>query len=40
MKKQQGFTLPELLIAMWVVFVVSIAGGLIYAAVHFISKFW
>lgn len=33
---QRGFTLPEL------VFLIAFvaAGGLVYAAIHFIAKFW
>lgn len=40
MKKQKGFTLPELLILVWVTFVIGAIcfGG--YVAWHFIAKFW
>lgn len=39
-KHQSGFTLIELIIVISVVLGLSMIGGLIYAAIHFINKFW
>lgn len=39
-KKQQGYTLAELLFVIWGVVILCLIGAGIYAAVHFISKFW
>ena len=40
MKKQLGFTLNEILVCVWALFCLCLAVGAIYAAIHFISKFW
>lgn len=40
LKKQAGFTLYELLILVWLAFVVGVAGLAIWVAWHFISKWW
>ena len=37
---QRGFTLPELLFVAWALICVSLAGAVVWAAIHFISKFW
>lgn len=39
-KKQKGFTLLELLICIFGICVIIGAGFAIYAAVHFVLKFW
>ena len=38
--KVQGYTLVELLIAIFGVGVLCLAGFAIYALIHFIAKFW
>lgn len=40
MKKQKGFTLPELMIVIAFAVVAVVGGGTLYAVVHFVSKFW
>jgi prepilin-type N-terminal cleavage/methylation domain-containing protein len=40
MAKQLGFTLIELLIVLAVLASLAIGVGMLYVAVHFISKFW
>lgn len=40
MKKQNGYTIIELILLVGVVATVAIAGGLVYVAAHFISKIW
>jgi prepilin-type N-terminal cleavage/methylation domain-containing protein len=40
MKKQKGFTLPEMLFVIWFVILVIILGGGAYIGLHFIAKFW
>lgn len=37
MKKQKGFTLFELMIAL---FIIAFFGTAIYVVAHFIAKFW
>lgn len=39
-KHQSGFTLIELIIVISVVLGLSMLGGLIYVAIHFLNKFW
>jgi prepilin-type N-terminal cleavage/methylation domain-containing protein len=40
MNKQSGFTLIELLIVLAGLASLAIVVGMLYVAVHFISKFW
>lgn len=40
MKKQRGFTLFEFAFVLALIIGVGISGTVIYAAIHFISKFW
>lgn len=40
MNKQSGFTLIELLVVLACAVSLATAAGLLYVAVHFISKFW
>jgi prepilin-type N-terminal cleavage/methylation domain-containing protein len=40
MNKMRGFTLTELLFAIVVLLVLALFGGMVWAAIHFISKFW
>lgn len=40
MKKQRGFTLFELIAVLCVLFWVGVVCTLLYAAAHFIAKFW
>lgn len=40
MNKQHGYTITELLVILWFLFVLAMVGGGIYVAVHFITKFW
>jgi hypothetical protein len=37
---RKAFTLPELLICIWGLFCLAMAGGVVYVAIHFISKYW
>jgi hypothetical protein len=37
---KNGFTLFELVWALWAVFCLSLSGLAIWAIVHFIRKFW
>jgi len=37
---RKGFTILELLMVLWALFVLCIIGGVIYVACHFIAKFW
>lgn len=39
-KYQKGFTLIELIFVAGFIAAVCIGGGILYVAVHFISKFW
>lgn len=39
-RKQKGFTLPELLFLIAFVIALFAAGGLVYVAIHFIAKIW
>jgi Tfp pilus assembly protein PilE len=38
--KQLGFTIAELLMVIWALGVMAFGGFMLYALVHFISKFW
>ena len=40
MKKQNGFTLFELMFTMGACIALTFAGFLVYAAFHFLMKFW
>lgn len=40
MKKQQGFTLPELFLIIATLVTLTMFGGIAYVAFHFIQKFW
>lgn len=40
MKKLPGFTLVELMAVLAILFWMVVTGGVIWVAVHFISKFW
>jgi len=40
MKKQNGWTLTELLFALCAVASLALMAGGIYVAIHFIRKFW
>jgi type II secretory pathway pseudopilin PulG len=40
MKKQMGYTLAELVMVIWILLCLVGAGFLVYAAIHFILKFW
>jgi len=40
MKNQKGFTVVEMLVCIWFLLCVSVVVGVLYAAFHFISKFW
>ncbi len=37
---QNGFTLTELLILLWFVFIIGVLGLAVYAVAHFVMKFW
>lgn len=37
---QLGFTVVELMVALWALVVVSLVGGVIYLVCHFAAKFW
>lgn len=37
---KRGFTLLEALAVLWMIFVFSLVIGVIWVAVHFISKYW
>jgi len=39
-RNQKGFTLVELIAVIWVLFMLSMLGGFIYAVCHFAAKFW
>lgn len=39
-RKQKGFTLTELVVAIFVLLIIGVVIGLIVAGVHFIAKFW
>jgi len=39
-RHDRGYTLTELLIALWAFLCIGMAGGAIWAAVHYIHKFW
>ena len=38
--KQKGYTLIELVLVVWFLFVIGLVGTGLYVAGHFISKFW
>ena len=40
MKNVKGFTLAELVMLIWFLIVLSLAGAAIWAVCHFIAKFW
>lgn len=40
MHNNKGYTLVELLIAIWMFFIFLLFIGVIYAVVHFILKYW
>ena len=40
MKNQTGYTIVELFTAIFGLAVLAVVGWLIYAAIHFILKFW
>jgi prepilin-type N-terminal cleavage/methylation domain-containing protein len=40
MKRQQGFTLSELISCVFLLGFLALVGFGIYAAIHFILKFW
>lgn len=40
MKKEQGFTLTELLMVFAMLAWFAVVGGIIWVAVHFAMKFW
>lgn len=40
MKTQKGFTIVEIVVVVWVLFVAAILGGLVISAFHFIAKMW
>lgn len=40
MTNQKGWTLVELVAAIWALIVLAFAGACIYVAWHFISKLW
>ncbi|WP_223191138.1 prepilin-type N-terminal cleavage/methylation domain-containing protein [Paraburkholderia panacisoli] len=40
MRKQRGFTAIEVLAILLTLCAIAGVGGLIYIAMHFISKFW
>lgn len=40
MRKQSGFTLPELLFVIFGIFCVALAAGALVVGIHFITKFW
>ena len=40
MKKQTGYTIAELIISIFALIVLALLGWGIYAAIHFILKFW
>lgn len=39
-EKMKGYTLSELMIVITGIFVLCLGGALVYAAFHFISKWW
>lgn len=39
-KNQKGFTLTELMVCLALLLQLAVVGGIIYVAVHFITKFW
>jgi Tfp pilus assembly protein PilE len=40
MRKQRGFTLIELVLCVWIPFVIAVVGVGLYVLIHFIAKFW
>lgn len=40
MNRQKGFTVTELIAALFLLFWLACVCGAIYIAVHFIAKFW
>lgn len=38
--RQKGFTIIELLMALWLLFCVACAIGSVWIIVHFVAKFW
>ena len=38
--KQQGYTLIELMLVVWGIVIVGLAGVGVYILVHFLSKVW
>lgn len=40
MRNQKGFTLPELLLCIVFFLAVGVVGAILYAAFHFLLKFW
>lgn len=38
--RQAGYTVTEILIALWFVFCMALMGASICVAYHFISKYW
>jgi hypothetical protein len=38
--KQKGYTILQLFVVLWTLFVLCLAGGGLYAIGHFIAKFW
>ena len=40
MKNEKGYTTVELLIAILFVLALVVGGGIVWALIHFISKFW
>lgn len=37
---KQRFTLIEIFLILWFLFVIGLAGGALYTIIHFINKFW
>lgn len=40
MKNKNGYTLAEIILAVWIGFLVLSTGAIIYASIHFALKFW
>jgi len=39
-KKQKGFTIVELLVIVWALFILACVVGTVYVGFHFLAKFW